>query len=111
MKKILSILLVFSITFATFVMFLPECMHESTWSPDGEHIAYTSGKTGENYDILKMGAPPTPLPVGGKAIPITLPTNNIELLASYIGLTILLVTCFVTIVYVRMRERNTEINS
>jgi len=47
------------------------------------------------------------VPVGGVYIPI----NKLELLAPYIGLTILLAATVVAVVYVKKRKRNTEINS
>jgi len=46
-------------------------------------------------------------PVGG----IYIPVNKLELLAPYIGLTILLAVAVVTVVYVKKRKRNTEIIS
>jgi len=46
-------------------------------------------------------------PVGGNHIPV----NGLELLAPYIGLTILLAVAFTTVVYVKKRKRGTEINS
>jgi len=48
-----------------------------------------------------------PTPVGG----IHIPVNKLNLLAPYIGLTILLAVAVVTVVYVRKRKRNTEILS
>jgi len=45
--------------------------------------------------------------VGG----INIPVNKLELLAPYIGLTILLDVAVVTVAYVKKRKRNTEINS
>jgi len=45
--------------------------------------------------------------VGG----ISLPVNKLELLAPYIGLTILLAIAVISVVYVKKRKRNTEINS
>jgi len=50
--------------------------------------------------------PSTPA-VGG----IYIPVDKFSLLAPYIGLTILLAVAVVTVVYVRRRKRNTEINS
>jgi len=46
-------------------------------------------------------------PVGG----IWLPVNKLELLAPYIGLTILLTLAVITVAYVKKRKRDTEINS
>jgi len=46
-------------------------------------------------------------PVGG----IYIPVNKLELLAPYIGLTILLAAAVVTLVYVKKRKRDTGINS
>jgi len=46
-------------------------------------------------------------PVGG----IYIPVNKLELLAPYIGLTILLAAAVTTVVYVKKRKRNTEIIS
>jgi len=48
-----------------------------------------------------------PAPVGG----IYIPVNKLELLAPYVGLTILLVVAVITVVYVKKRKRNSEINS
>ena len=48
-----------------------------------------------------------PTPVGG----ISIPVNKLELLAPYIGLTILLAVAFATAVYVRKRKRHTKIIS
>jgi hypothetical protein len=48
-----------------------------------------------------------PAPVGG----IWIPVNKLELLAPYIGLTMLLVASVVTIIYVKKRKRHTEIFS
>jgi len=46
-------------------------------------------------------------PVGG----ISIPVNKLELLAPYVGLTILLAVAVVAVVYVKKRKRHTEINS
>ena len=46
-------------------------------------------------------------PVGG----IYIPVNKLELLAPYIGLTILLAVAVITVGYVKKRKRHTEINS
>jgi len=46
-------------------------------------------------------------PVGG----IYIPVNKLELLAPYIGLTILLAVAVIAVVYVKKRKRNTKINS
>jgi len=48
-----------------------------------------------------------PVPVGG----ISIPVNKLDLLAPYIGLTLLLAVAVVTVVYVKKRKRNTEIKS
>jgi len=42
---------------------------------------------------------------------ISIPVNKLELLAPYIGLTILLVVAVVTVGYVKKRKRAPEINS
>ena len=63
----------------------------STWAGGGDDLAY--------YEF--------PIPVGG----IYIPANKLELLAPYIGLTILLAVAVVTVVYVKKRKRNTKINS
>jgi len=47
------------------------------------------------------------VPVGG----IYIPVNKLELLAPYIGLTILLAVAVMTVVYVKKRKRNTKISS
>jgi len=46
-------------------------------------------------------------PVGG----ISIPVNKLELLAPYLGLTILSAVAIVAVVYVKKRKRHTEINS
>jgi len=80
--------------------------------------------TQENYDIINKDLPypghildgyfanmhASP-PVGGKATPIVISVNKLELLAPYIGLTILLAIVVISVVYVKKRKRNTEINS
>jgi len=50
--------------------------------------------------------PHPPTPVGG----IYIPVNKLELLAPYIGLTILLAVAVVTVIYVKNRKRKSEIN-
>jgi len=48
---------------------------------------------------------PAPKPVGGKATPIAIPVNKLELLAPYIGLTILLALTVSTLVCIKIRKR------
>jgi len=48
-----------------------------------------------------------PAPVGG----ISIPVDKLELLAPYIGLTVLLAVAVLAVVYVKKRKRKTEINS
>jgi len=61
----------------------------------------------DNYPLMKPWPCETGSPVGG----IYIPVNKLELLAPYIGLTILLAVAAVTVVYVKKRKRNTETNS
>jgi len=58
-------------------------------------------------DEMTSTPPSPPTPVGG----ISVPVDKLSLLAPYIGLTILLAVAVVTVVYVKKRKRNTEINS
>jgi len=55
----------------------------------------------------EMTSTPPSTPVGG----IYIPVNKLELLAPYIGLTILLAVAVIAVVYVKKRKRNSEINS
>jgi len=58
------------------------------------------------HEVVIAQTPPT-APVGGVCIPV----NKLELLAPYIGLTILLAVAVITAVYVKKRKRNTGIIS
>jgi len=59
-------------------------------------------------DVLEiLTLEPSPPPVGGTYIPV----NVFELLAPYIGLTIILAVAVITVAYVKKRKRNTEIIS
>jgi len=57
------------------------------------------------HAVFKYIVPPPS--IGG----ISIPVNKLELLAPYIGLSVLLAAALVTVVYVKKRKRNTEINS
>jgi len=59
------------------------------------------------YPLTNPWTPSQPTSVGG----IYIPVNKLELLASYIGLTILSAVAVVTVAYVKKRKRDTEINS
>jgi len=59
------------------------------------------------HQVRIIGTHVASYPVGG----IYIPVNKLELLAPYIGLTILLAVAVVTVVYVKKRKRNTEILS
>jgi parallel beta-helix repeat protein len=82
--------------------------------PDAEEID-GSGIWGTPYVIDENNTDYYPLmypwgtspPVGG----IYIPVNKLELLAPYIGLTILLTVAVLTVVYIGKRKRHTEINS
>ena len=50
-------------------------------------------------------------PEAGAVGGIWIPVDKFELLAPYIGLTILLAVAVVTVAYVKKRKRDTEINS
>jgi len=50
-------------------------------------------------------------PVGGKATPINMPMNNLETPSFWIWLTTIILPLAVTVVYVKKRKRNTEIDS
>ena len=68
------------------------------------------GQTLQSQAIVSEGemtSTPPSTPVGG----IYIPVNKLELLAPYIGLTILLAAAVMTVVYVKRRKRNTEITS
>jgi len=72
------------------------------------------GKTFWEGDDMTLGAESSVMnltveevPVGGVWIPV----DKLELLAPYIGLTILLAVAVITVVYVKKRKRNTKINS
>jgi len=75
---------------------------------NGTYIVYVSssykGETATNNTTFLYGVPSPP--VGG----IYIPVNKLQLLAPYIGLTILLAVAVVTVGYVKKRKRNTEIN-
>jgi putative CocE/NonD family hydrolase len=60
-----------------------------------------------SYITLPVMRAPVQAPVGG----IYIPVNKLQLLAPYIGLTILLTAAVITAGYVKKRKRNTEINS
>jgi len=60
-----------------------------------------------SYITLPVMRAPAPAPVGG----IGITPNKLELLAPYVGLTILLAVAVMTVGYVKKRKRNTEINS
>jgi hypothetical protein len=59
-----------------------------------------------NFTIVRPDANQDPTPVGGIYIPI----NKLQLLAPYIGLTILLVVAVITLGYIKKRKRDTEIS-
>ena len=59
------------------------------------------------YLIMRVKYSAPTEPVDGLWIPV----NKLELLAPYIGLTILLAVAVVTVGYVKKRKRHTEINS
>jgi hypothetical protein len=52
-----------------------------------------------------------PPPVGGEAVPIYISMNNLETPTLWIWLTTIILSMVVTVVYVKKRKRNTEINS
>jgi hypothetical protein len=55
--------------------------------------------------------PPPPPPVGGKATPINLPLNKLDFQIPWSSLTTIILSLVLTVVYVKKRKRNTEINS
>jgi hypothetical protein len=59
------------------------------------------------YNVSSVSISPTSVTVGG----IYIPVNKLELLAPYIGLTILLAVALITVGYVKKRKRDREINS
>ncbi|MDH5663791.1 MAG: hypothetical protein OEY90_04925, partial [Candidatus Bathyarchaeota archaeon] len=59
------------------------------------------------YMVGKLLSLSATQPVGGVWIPV----SKLDLLAPYIGLTILLTVAVMTVVYVKKRKRKTEINS
>ena len=70
-------------------------------------IAYQYHFVSEKHQISAGLIIENEQPVGG----IFIPVDKLELLAPYIGLTILLVVAVVTVGYVKKRKRHTEINS
>ncbi len=66
-----------------------------------------TGYTLQTYDSEFLDSIAQPTPVGG----IYIPANKLELLAPYIGLTILLAVAVVAMVYVKKRKRHKKINS
>jgi len=78
------------------------------------YVYYQHYAEGTYYLAKSISFTVTPPPVGGKATPInkvtTKPMNNLELLAPYTGLTILLAVAVVTVGYVKKREKS-RVNS
>lgn len=74
-------------------------------SPETTTVVGSSSSKSSSETPLNVTLPPTP--VGG----IYIPVNKLELLAPYIGLTILLALAVVTVGYVKKRKRHREINS
>jgi hypothetical protein len=75
-------------------------------SSNGTHYFIYFEFTLSTHTIEIQFAPVVPV-VGG----VYIPANKLELLAPYIGLTVLLAVAIVAVVYVKKRKRNTEINS
>jgi len=96
----------------SYTLIMPETHNGYVWSHWLE-----DGDTNRIKTILLQGTTwtavyePAPKPVGGKATPINMPINSLELLTPYIGLTLLLAVAVVTVGYVKKRRRHTEINS
>jgi len=87
---------------------------------------YTDGGYGDFYNIIDSATMPDQIqhgffdnrfqhdacmPVGGKATPINIPLNKPETSTLWIGLTTIILSLAVTVVYVKKSKRHTEINS
>lgn len=73
----------------------------------GDTLIPHPGTDYDFYPLMETWTPSQSTPVGG----IWIPVNKLELLAPYIGLTVLLAVAVVTVVYVKKRKRQTEIFS
>jgi len=75
-----------------------------------ELVFFYNGQTLQSGTVLWQCRNPNPhitAAIGGIDVPLV----ELELLAPYIGLTMLLAVAAVTVVYVKKRKRNTEITS
>jgi len=96
----------------SYTLIMPETHNGYIWShwlEDGDpNRIKTILLQGTTWTAVYEPAPP---PVGGKATPINIPMNSPDILTPFIGITTLLAVAVVTIIYVKKRKRNTEINS
>ncbi|MFB0567406.1 MAG: hypothetical protein ACETVM_02320, partial [Candidatus Bathyarchaeia archaeon] len=80
-------------------------LHTPTDSMDVESYNFTLGTQAAQVvavTIAKLAGTRAPPPVGG----INIPVNKLELLAPYIGLTILLAVAVIAVSYVKKRKRH-----
>jgi len=87
--------------------------HVCTGNPsDGSQPYVIDADNIDNYPFQDPnGWLPPPKPVGGKATPINIPMNKPETPTLWIWLSTIILSLIVTVVYVKKRKRNTEINS
>jgi len=97
---------------SSYTLMMPETHNGYVWShwlEDGDpNRIKTILLQGTTWTAVYEPAPP---PVGGKASPINIPMNKPETPVLGIWLSTIILSLAVTVVYVKKRKRNTEINS